>query len=348
MKFQDYYEVLGVPRTASDDDVRRAYRKLALKWHPDRHKAAGKAEAEARFKRISEAYEVLSDAGKRRKYDRFGEHWKQGQEFTPPPGAGGARTVTPEEFARVFGGTGGFSDFFTGVFGEDFERELGRGARRHARHAERGADVRAELALGLSEALAGGRRSFEIAGSAPCPRCGGTGFVGRHVCPSCVGVGSVEERRTVELSIPPAARDGQVLRLRGLGEPGDAGGEPGDLLLTLRLHGDETFRTAGHDVEADVPVAPWEALAGCRVDVRTPDGTVTLSVPPGTRAGARLRLRGRGLHDAHGGRGDFLAVVRLALPDELTPEQRELLLRAGTAGAAGRTRVRGGAREEGP
>jgi DnaJ-class molecular chaperone len=163
-----------------------------------------------------------------------------------------------------------------------------------------------------------------------------------------VGVGCVEQRRTVELAIPPAARDGQVLRLRGLGEPGDAGGEPGDLLLTLRLAGDETFRTAGDDVEADVPVAPWEALAGCRVDVRTPDGVVTLTVPPGTRAGTRLRLRGRGLSDGRGGRGDFLAVVRLALPEELSPEQRELLLRAGSAGAAHGARMRGGAREAAP
>src|SRR5262245_47183149 len=136
MKFQDYYETLGVPRTASAEDIKRSYRKLALKWHPDRHKPETRKEAEERFKRISEAYEVLSDPEKRGKYDQFGEHWKQGQEFTPPPGAGGARRVSPEEFARMFGGGagGGFSEFFTNLFGDRFESGVGGGARGHAGH----------------------------------------------------------------------------------------------------------------------------------------------------------------------------------------------------------------------
>jgi len=344
MKFQDYYEILGVPRSAGEEDIKRAYRKLALKWHPDRHKSETRKDAEERFKRISEAYEVLSDPDKRRKYDQFGEHWKQGQEFTPPPGAGGARRMSREEFERMFGGdggAGGFSDFFANIFGEQFGRDVGGGARRHARFRERGADVQAELALGVGDALAGGKRRFEIPASMPCPRCGGTGFLGKHVCPTCMGVGTVQKNRTVELSLPRPVRDGQTLRLRGLGEPGE-GGEAGDLLLSLRLHGDETFRLSGADIEADVPLAPWEALAGARVDVRTPDGVVTLTVPPGTRAGTRLRLRGRGLDDGHGGRGDFFAVVRLALPDALTAEQRELLARAGSAGSAS---VHGGARQ---
>ena len=346
MKFQDYYETLSVPRTASAEDIKRSYRKLALKWHPDRHKPETRKEAEERFKRISEAYEVLSDPEKRKQYDQFGEHWKQGQEFTPPPGAGGARHVSPEEFARMFGGGagGGFSDFFTNLFGDQFEREVGGGPRRHARFRERGADVQAELQLAVSDALAGGKRRFEIPATAPCPRCGGAGFLGEHVCPTCMGVGSVQQRRTVELALPRPLRDGQTLRLRGLGEPGEGGGEAGDLLLTLRLQSDATFRTDGADIEADLPLAPWKALAGARVDVRTPDGSVTLNVPPGTRAGTKLRIRGRGLDDGHGGRGNFYAVVRLALPETLTPEQRELLLKAGAAGGAP---LHGGAREDG-
>jgi DnaJ-class molecular chaperone len=346
MKFQDYYETLGVPRNAAAEDIKRAYRKLALKWHPDRHKAETRKNAEEKFKRISEAYEVLSDPEKRKKYDQFGEHWKQGQEFTPPPG--GARRVTPEEFARMFGGAGGgggFSDFFTNIFGDQFERDVGGGPRRHARFRERGADVQAELQLAVSDALAGGKRRFEIPASTPCPRCGGAGFVGEHVCPTCMGVGNVQQRRAVELTLPRPLRDGQTLRLRGLGEPGEGGGEAGDLLLTLRLQSDDTFRTAGADIEADLPLAPWEALAGARVDVRTPDGTVTLTVPPATRAGTRLRIRGRGLDDGQGGRGNFYAVVRLVLPDSLTDEQRDLLLRAGTAG--GGAPIHGGAREDG-
>jgi len=345
MKFQDYYEVLGVPRSASEEDIKRAYRKLALKWHPDRAKPEGRKTASEKFKQVAEAYEVLSDPEKRKKYDRFGENWKQGQEFVPPPGAGGARHVTPEEFARMFGGAagrgGGFSDFFTSFFGEQFEQQVGGGPARHARYAERGADVQAELELGVSDALSGGKRAFQLSGTATCGRCGGTGAVGQHVCPTCMGLGTVEQPRRVDLSIPRAVRDGQTLRLRGLGEPGEGGGETGDLLLTVRLRSDETFRIDGSNLEADVPLAPWEALAGAKVPVRTPDGSVMLNVPPGTRAGTRLRLRGRGLADGAGTRGDFHAVIRLALPETLTPEQRELLARAGEAGGA----VQGGARE---
>src|SRR5262245_4522459 len=328
MKFQDYYEVLSVPRSASVEQIKKAYRKLALKWHPDRHKGADAAAAEETFKRVSEAYEVLSDPEKRKKYDRFGEHWKQGQEFTPPPGAGGARQVSPEEFARMFGGGaggGGFSDFFTNLFGEQFEQQVGGGGRRHARFAGRGADVQAELALGVSDALGGGKRRFTLSGSATCGRCGGTGAVGNHVGPTCVGLGGVEQPRTVELSIPRAVRDGATLRLGGLGEPGEGGAEAGDLLLSVRLRSDEVFRIDGANIEADVPLAPWEALAGAKVPVRTPDGAVTLNVPAGTRAGTKLSLRGRGLEDGHGARGDFHDVIRIALTDELTARQGEIL-----------------------
>jgi DnaJ-class molecular chaperone len=346
MKFQDYYEVLGVPRTASPDEIRKAYRKLALQWHPDRHKGAAQADAEERFKRISEAYEVLSDPEKRGKYDQFGEHWKHGQEFTPPPGAGGrTRSMTPEEFEQMFGGAaGGFSDFFTGMFGDQFRQASG-GAGRHRRFRMRGADVQAELQLSVREGLGGGKRRFELPTTAPCPRCGGVGFLGEHVCPTCMGVGQVHGRKTVEVGIPRSLRDGQTLRLRGLGEPGDAGGEPGDLLLTVRLVSDDVYRIDGADVYADVPVAPWEALAGTKLDVRTPDGVITLTVPAGTRAGQKLRLRGKGLDDGQGGRGDFYAVVRLALPEVLNERQRQLIKELSLAGPSA---VAGGAREAAP
>jgi DnaJ-class molecular chaperone len=359
VKFQDYYEVLGVPRTASADVIRKAYRKLALTWHPDRHKGKGKdqAQAETTFKRISEAYEVLSDPDKRTKYDRFGEHWKHGQEFQPPPGTGDGRRMSPEEFSELFGDQGaGFSEFFTSMFGEGF-RPAGGGAGgsartrhrrfRHRRFRHRGADLAAELALTVGEALATDRkRGFELPVTSACERCGGVGFVGEHVCPLCVGVGSVRRQRRVDLALPRAVRDGLTLRLKGLGEPGEAGGETGDLLLTLRLRGDAVYRCLGDDIEADVPVAPWEAQAGARVDVRTPDGVVSLSVPARCRAGQRLRLRGRGLDDGRGGRGDFLAVIRLALPDEPSERQQELIRQLADAGP---TAIRGGARvpEEG-
>lgn len=328
MKFQDYYEALGVARDAAPEAIKSAYRKLALKWHPDRHPEDKRAEAEQRFKRISEAYEVLSDPEKRKRYDRFGEHWKQGEEFTPPSGA---RTMTPEEFERVFGGSGGFSDFFSGLFGEDLRRDFGAGARarHHPRFRQRGADVRGELELPATQAIERGKQAFTIPAASPCLRCGGVGFVDagsgkEHVCPTCAGVGQVHSQKTVELAIPENARDGLVLRLKGLGEPGD-GSPAGDLFLTLRIRSDANYRVNGDDLEAELRVAPWDALLGTRAEVRTPHGVATVTVPPETPAGTRLRLRGQGLATAGGGRGDLHAVVRLVLPANLSARQRELL-----------------------
>lgn len=339
MEFQDYYEVLGVSRDASQDAIKKAYRRLALEHHPDRHPEADRAEAEAKFKKVSEAYEVLSDTEKRGRYDRFGASWEQGQEFTPPSGA---RTMSREEFERVFGGGGGFSDFFTSMFGDQFRRDFEGRARRHARYGYRGADVHAELHLGLGDALRGGTSTFRVPASVACPRCGGVGLVGEHVCPSCAGLGSIQEPRTVELKIPAEVRDGMVLRLRGLGEPADGAGEPGDLHVTLRIDSDDTYRVRGSDVEADVALAPWEAVFGAEALVRTPAGRATVKIPPDTRAGAKLRLRGQGLDDGRGGRGDFYVVARMALPAHLTERQRELLreLEDSRPGA-----VAGGARE---
>lgn len=326
MKFQDYYEVLGVPRDANAEAIKKAYRALALRWHPDRHQGTAKADAEAKFKAASEAYEVLSDPAKRAKYDRFGKDWQHGQDFQPPPpGQGGARRMSREEFERAFGGGGGFSDFFREMFGEDLRRDFGERARPHARFDFRGADVRAELELPIGAALEGGVRTFQVPGQSACRTCGGTGFVGEHVCPTCAGVGSVRALRTVELRIPASVRDGLELRLKGLGEPGQGQGGPGDLYLTLRLADDERYALDGDELEVRVRVAPWTAEAGGTVDVRTARGTVALRVPAGSRAGRRLRLRGQGLSDGQGGHGDCIARLELDLPETLTPRQRELL-----------------------
>jgi curved DNA-binding protein len=339
MEFQDYYEVLGVPRDADADAIKKAYRKLAMKFHPDRNLGPAQKEAEASFKRVNEAYEVLSDPEKRKRYDRFGKHWKQGEEFTQPAGEG--RPMTQEEFADVFGGEGGFSEFFTRIFGDQMRERFGRRAQ-HPRYRHRGADVRAELRLSVSDAIRGGKSVFEIPTTRPCPRCGGVGFVEEHVCPTCGGVGSVHGRKHVELTLPRVIRDGMTLRLRGLGEPGDDGGESGDLHLTLRLESDSAYRIVGNDIEADVPVAPWEALKGTKVDVATLDGTLRVTIPPGARAGTKLRIPGKALDDGRGGRGDLYVVVRLALPEELSRRQRELIEELGRAGPAS---VAGGARK---
>ena len=316
MEFQDYYAVLGVPRDASADDIKKAYRKLALKWHPDRHPEDKRSEAEAQFKRIAEAYEVLSDPDKRSRYDRFGQNWQQGDDFRPPDQETQTQ-MSPEEFEQMFGGGGGgFSDFFRSAFGEDLRRQYRGASSRHRRYRHRGGDVRAELSLPAGVVMAGGKSRIDVPTTEPCDRCGGVGFVDEHVCPRCVGVGLVHGHRTIDLAIPARVRDGMTMRLAGMGEPGEEGGEQGDLYLTIRIVSDGVYRVEGGDVEADVPIAPWEAVLGAKVRVRTPDGAVTLTVAPGSKAGARLRMRGKGFETSGGTRGDFYAVLRFALPEE--------------------------------
>lgn len=350
MKFQDYYTTLGVARNATPDDIKRAYRKLAKEWHPDRHPPHKRKEVEDKFKAIAEAHEVLSDPEKRKRFDALGEHWRHGQDFQPPPGGGGGyRTVSPEEFARMFGGAGGgaggmggggFSDFFSQMFGDMFAGGGAGRARADGRPGPRpaaGEDAEAEIELKVGDALLGGKKLFGLRISVPCPACEGEGRVGRRACPACGGLGSRQREQNVELTIPKEARDGQVLRLRGLGEAGEGG--PGDLLLTLRLVPDDTFRLRDDDVEADILVAPWELLDGTKVAVAVPGGTATARVPAGTKPGQKLRLRGQGLMRADGVRGDLLLVVRVGLPENLTDRQKELLRELGKDSPP----VRGGA-----
>ena len=349
MKFQDYYTTLGVARTATPDEIKRAYRKLAKEWHPDRHPPHKRKEVEERFKAIAEAHEVLSDPEKRKRFDALGEHWRHGQDFQPPPGGEGYRTVDPEEFARMFGGGrmgggGGFSDFFAQMFGDMFAGQgqtrggpAGDGHPRGRRMPTHGQDAEAEIELRVGEALLGGKRSFTLRVGVPCETCDGEGRLGQRTCPACGGLGSTQREKTIELSIPKLVRDGQVLRLRGLGEAGEGG--PGDLLLTLRLVSDDVYRLRDDDVEADVVVAPWELLDGTKVEVAVPGGVATARIPAGTRPGQRLRLRGQGLARPDGSRGDLLLAVRVGLPDTLTDRQKDLLRELGKDAAP----VRGGA-----
>lgn len=320
MKFQDYYEVLGVPRDADADALKKAYRKLALEWHPDRHSGPERAKAEERFKQINEAHEVLSDPKKRAKYDRFGEHWEHGQEFQPPPGARGPANA---DFGDLFGSGEGFSDFFRSMFGEEYAHDFGARTRR-PQHT-RGTDVEAELHLPLDVALSGGIHRFELPGVTECPTCGGEGQLGTRTCPACAGLGRVRRKREVDLRIPEGVRDGLVLRLRGLGEPGDSGAEPGDLHLVLRLEDSERLRLVEGELEARVTLTPWDAHLGTKVDVPTARGTVTVTIPPGTRSGRRLRLRGQGLADGRGGHADAYVRVELDLPAQLDARQEALL-----------------------
>ena len=335
MKFQDYYETLGVARDADADTIKKAYRKLALKWHPDRHQGGKEEHAEAKFKHISEAYEVLSDPKKRAKYDKFGRNWRQGQDFEPPPGE---HRMSPEEFAAAFGGSAGFSDFFQEIFGGELRQDFRGSPKQHARYHYRGADVRAELHLPITEAMQGGKRRFEIPARVSCPSCAGTGFLGEHVCPTCAGVGHVQKNKTVDLQIPKAVRDGMRLRLKGLGEPGEGGGDSGDLHLLLRLDDDANYRLIDGELEARVVVTPWEAEAGTKVELRTPPGMVTLRIPPGSRSGKRLRLRAHGFPDGKGGHGDCIARIEMDLPKVLSDRQKQLLRELAQGGSSAQTK----------
>jgi curved DNA-binding protein len=304
--FRDYYEVLGVPRGASADEIRSAYRRLARQYHPDVNHDEG---AEDRFKEISEAYEVLRDPEKRERYDRLGQNWKAGQDVSAAQGFNGFEGFEGfEGFDNVrvdfgggdFGG-GDFSDFFEGLFGG---RSRARGGgRRRARGFEggfsgRGSDQEAVIELTLEEAAAGGKRRITLG-----------------------------DGRDYELTIPRGVRDGQRIRLAGEGGPRMGGGPSGDLFLRVRLLPHPRFRVRGRDLEVDLPVAPWEAALGATVDVPTLHGDARLKVPAHSSCGRRLRLRGEGLPSADGGQGDLHAVVKIVVPKRLKREERELFER---------------------
>jgi curved DNA-binding protein len=317
VKYQDYYEVLGVSRTATADEIKKAYRTLARKYHPDVN--PGDATAEEKFKEIGEAYAVLSDAEKRQRYDQLGENWKAGTEFTPPPGWEGGR-VDVGDLGDLFGagrGMGGFSDFFEMLFGAQ------RGRRAGAGFAMRGQDVEAAIDLSLEEAHHGGTRSITLQTTSVCLTCNGSGVQEKHPCATCRGTGVVTRPKTLDVTIPAGVRHGSVMRLAGQGEPGTGNAPPGDLLLHVRLRPHPLFHVLGEgDVEIELPVAPWEAALGAKVRVPTIEGSVDMTVPAGAQGGQRLRLRSQGLQRRGSGRGDQYVRLKLVNPPTLTDSER--------------------------
>jgi curved DNA-binding protein len=326
VEFKDYYETLGVPRTASADEIRTAFRKLARKYHPDVSKDKNKKQAEEKFKEINEAYEVLGDPAKRKKYDELGAGWKESG-FRPPPGGQAYRTYTwrsGDEAGRggfEFGGTG-FSDFFEQFFGGmggfgrrgDFaEQEIGQGR-----------DVEAVLMVTLEEAMRGGVRSITLRRNSRCPECNGAGVKGRKACAHCGGTGQVSTTHTYKVKIPAGVRDGQRLRVAGQGEPGQAGGPPGDLYLRVRMASHPDFRVEGGDLYYDLDLAPWEAVLGTQVSVPTPQGPLNIRIPPATQNGQRLRVRERGLPGPQNQSGDLYVVARVQVPKQVSEREKGL------------------------
>jgi curved DNA-binding protein len=289
VKFRDYYETLGVSRSASDEDIKKAYRKLARKYHPDLN--PNNKQAEDKFKEVQEAYDVLGDKEKRSKYDQLGQNWKSGSDFTPPP-----NWQTDFDPSEIFGGrgqgggfgrtgAGGFSDFFEMLFGG-----AGRGAGAQTRGMAE--DAETELTLPLLDMHRGTKRTLTV-------------HFGRS-------------QKTIDVRIPPGARHDSRIRIPGGGPNG------GDLYIRLKQDPDSPFTVKGDDTEVEVDITPWEAALGAAIQVPTLDGAADIRVPPAVTAGQKLRLRGQGLNIRAGGRGDHFVKLRIAIPKKLSVEEKRL------------------------
>lgn len=332
MEFRDYYKILGLERGASEADIKSAYRKLARKYHPDLN--PNDKRAEQRFKEINEAYQVLGDAAKRKKYDALGADWERGE--------------PQEEVLRRYGagpgaGTGDFSDFFERFFGGLGGGATGRGPGGFAgftAHPERAPDLQAEVTIGLAEALHGCKRRLELIAQDECTACGGSGMIAEQQrrastrvirsarpCPACGGGGVVPNRRTLEVTIPPGVAEGTRMRLAGQGGRGPRPGRKGELLVTVRFAPHPVFSLAGRDLRCQLPVWDYEAALGAEVTVPTLDGgRLSLKIPPGSQSGRLMRIKAKGLP----GRGkeppgDLLFELRVLAPTDLTAEERSLM-----------------------
>lgn len=304
VQYKDYYETLGVPRSASDGDIKKAFRRLAREYHPD--VAKDKKKAEEKFKEVNEAYEVLGDPAKRKKYDQLGANWKSGAEFRPPPGwegFGGTRTYQRSgpgqaDFEFHFGGTG-FSDFFEQLFGARSAGGFRPGTGfANDEFAERGRDIEGDIMVTLDEAVHGSVRGVTV----------------RHN----------SRATTHQVKIPAGVTEGQKLRVAGRGEAGVGGGQAGDLYLRVRLAKHPDFDVADHNLIYEAELAPWEAVLGTEVSVPTMTGRVNIKIPPATQNGQKLRLRGRGLPARDGVNGDLIVITRVEVPTEVTDAERKL------------------------
>jgi molecular chaperone DnaJ len=344
---KDLYGTLGVSKTASQDEIKKAYRKLARQHHPDAN--PGDAAAEERFKEVQQAYDVLSDAEKRKQYDRFGSANGRG-------GPGGGFNFSTEGFD--ISDLGDLGDIFSGLFG-------GRGGRGQQQRGQRGRDLEVEANLSFEDSLHGVETKIPVeletacrecngsgakpgtapslcpeckgrgvvsqsqglfALSQPCPRCRGNGTVIEDPCPKCRGTGRERRTKRYTVKIPAGVKDGSRIRLRGKGEAGYGGAEAGDLFVITRVEPSKTFTRRGDDLIVDVPVALSQASLGAEIKVPTPDGPVTVKVKPGTLDGTLLRVKGKGAPRLKGSsRGDVLARVKLTVPKKLTKKQRELM-----------------------
>ena len=304
VQFKDYYQILGVSKTATEDEIKKAFRKLARQYHPD--VAKNKTEAESKFKEINEAYEVLSDSEKRKKYDTLGTNWNQAGGYNPPPGWQGGYTASDGDYEFNFGGTG-FSDFFETFFGGragDMFSGFGGTAPRQTAGSQRGGDIEGVLMVTLNEVFQGSVRAVTL--RTTHPRNGQT------------------QTQTIQVRIPAGVQDGQLIKVAGRGNPGTGRGTPGDLYLRVKLEKHPDFTVRERDLYYELELAPWEAALGTSVTIPTLDKTVTVKINPGTSSGQKLRIRGHGLPNRQGDRGDLYAVINIQIPAKLSAEEKTL------------------------
>jgi len=333
MEYKDYYKVLGVPKSADGKAIKAAYRRLARKHHPDVNK--GQAE---RFKEINEAYAVLSDAEKRKRYDTLGPDWER---YARAGAGAGARSPFEGQEVRFGGGdAGGFSDFFRSIFGDLIGGARGRGGFSEAEFrdlgdlggaewsgggfgAGKGSDAEAAIELTLEEAFRGTRKTIALDLDEPCKACGGAGHINRQPCPQCRGTGWAKGRRHLEVKIPAGIDTGSRVRIAG--EGARAGGGSGDLYLRLTVRPDPRFERKGDDLYVSLPVPVADAALGAELSVPTLKGQVSMKIPPETSSGRVFRLPGYGMpHLKGGGAGDQYVRVEIALPARLTSREKEL------------------------
>ena len=310
---RDYYQILGLPKSASADDIKKAYRRLARQVHPDLHSGTKKSEMEKKFKELNEAHEVLSDPDKRKKYDHYGTNWEQAEAY--------------EQARRQAGGSGGpdasfgpegFSDIFENLF-------KGRGRSGNSRgFAVPGEDLETEVHLTLAEVCTGVTKRVTLQEPVPCPICHGSGVFRGRPCPTCQGQGATLRPNTIEVRIPAGVQDGTRVRVAGKGQAGANGGKPGDLYLRVAIAPDNVFRRQGSDIHVALPVFPWEAALGADVMAPTLTEPVRVKVPPGSRAESKLRLKGKGLPAAAGGHGDLFLTIQIVMPPSSTDEEHQL------------------------
>jgi molecular chaperone DnaJ len=319
MAGKDYYKILGVNRDASEKEIKQAYRKLARKYHPDVN--PGDKSAEAKFKEINEAHEVLSDKEKRKKYDLYGDQWQYADQFAK---AGGQQTPfwdfsqSGDRSFRFEGGDFGslFGDLFQGF-------RTGTSGRRV--RPRRGRDIDYPVEVTLEEAYHGTKRILSLKTEEVCPSCSGTGKIQNAICSVCRGSGAAEQLKQLEVKIPPGVKDGSRVRIVGKGEPGYGGGKSGNLYLVTSVKPHRLFERKGDDLYVEVPVPLTVAVLGGEVQVSTLKGKLALKIPPETKNGRAFRLSGQGMpHLGNSSHGDLLAKVKIVLPTGLSEEEKKL------------------------